>query len=122
MQRLVQEAREYFNLNILAVTPTDLDARIDQETRDRALVRELTTREAIARHVPNYAYLSKDDWEAIDKGTYDGPLPGIRHRGAIDAANDVGLPLRDHDASCDQLDCYRELARIVEQGEVSRNE
>ncbi|WP_227015874.1 ParA family protein [Haloarcula sp. JP-L23] len=120
VQRLVMEAREYFDLDILSVLPTDLSGRIDQATRDRALLREMTTREAVAKHVPNFAYLSEADWDAIDAGEYDGPLPGIRHRAAIDNANDEGVPLRDYDPECDQLTCYDELAQIVENGEVSR--
>lgn len=120
INRLVMEAREYFDLDILAVHPTDLSKRIDQDTRDRRLVRELCTRETIAKHVPNFAYLSESDWEAVDNGSFNGTLPGIRHRGAIDAANDNGVPLRDYDDTCDQLDAYTELAQIVETGEVSR--
>ena len=120
INRLVMEAREYFDLDILAVHPTDLSKRIDQNTRDRRLVKELCTRETIAQHVPNFAYLSTDDWDAIDEGRFNGDLPGIRHRGAIDAANDEGVPLRDYDESCDQLEAYQELAQIVEQGEVIR--
>lgn len=120
VQRLVMEAREYFDLNILSVLPTDLSTRIDHQTRDRALLREMTTREAVAKHVPNFAYLSEEDWEAIDTGDYDRPLPGIRHRAAIDNANDAGVPLRDYDSDCDQLACYEELAQIVEAGEVVR--
>lgn len=118
--RLIKEAREYFDLNILAVLPTDLGDRIDQSTRDRALLRELSTRDAIAQNVPNFAYLSPEDWDAIDNGTYDKALPGIRHRASIDGANDEGIPLRDHDPTCDQLACYDELAQIVERGEVVR--
>lgn len=118
INRLVAEAREYFELDILAVHPTDLSGRIDQDTRDRRLVEELCTRKAVARHVPDFAYI--EDWEAVDNGNYSGNLPGIRHRAAIDAANDSGLPLRDYDPSCDQLDAYKELAMIVERGEVSR--
>jgi chromosome partitioning protein len=120
LDRLVKEAREYFDLNILAIVPTDLQDRIDQNTRDRALLDEMTKREAVAKHVPNFAYLSEDDWAAIDVGEYDGPLPGIRHRGSIDSAHGAGLPLRDHDDSCDQLTHYAELAQIVEAGEVRR--
>ncbi|WP_018256105.1 ParA family protein [Halomicrobium katesii] len=120
VQRLILEAREYFELDILAVLPTDLSDRIDQDTRDRRLLREMTTRDGVAKHVPNFAYLSADDWDQIDNGEYDGPLPGIRHRAAIDNANDQGLPLRDYDADCDQLDHYAELAQIVEAGEVDR--
>jgi chromosome partitioning protein len=118
---LVQEAREYFDLKILAITPTDLDARIDTNTRDRRLLRELTTRDALTDKVPNFAYLSEDDWQAIDNGGYTGPLPGIRHRAAIDRSIDAGRPLREYAPDCDQLEYYGELARIVEHGEVTRN-
>lgn len=120
VQRLVSEAREYFELDILAVLPTDLSDRIDQDTRDRRLLREMTTRDAVANHVPNFAYVSAAEWDAIDSGSYDGPLPGIRHRAAIDNANDAGKPLRDFAPDCDQLRCYDELAQIVETGEVTR--
>lgn len=120
LDRLVQEAREYFELNILAVVPSDLRKRIDQSTRDRRLLREITTRDAIDHLVPNFAYLSEDDWAAIDDGDYGGELPGIRYRAAIDDAHQEGVPLRDYDPECDQLTAYDELAQIVERGEVSR--
>ena len=120
INRLVMEAREHFELNILAVTPSGLQKRIDQSTRDRDLLRELSSHENIARHVPNYAYLSEEDWNAVDNGGYDGGLPGIRHRGAIDDAMANGEPLRDYAPDCDQLPAYGELAEIVETGEVSR--
>ncbi|MCD2203364.1 ParA family protein [Halobacterium sp. KA-6] len=120
LDRLVQEAREYFNLNILAVVPSDLRKRIDQSTRDRKLLREITTRDAIDHLVPNFAYLSEEDWAAIDADDYDGDLPGIRYRAAIDDAHQEGVPLRDYDPGCDQLGAYDELAAIVERGEVTR--
>lgn len=120
INRLVKEAREYFELDILAVHPTDLAGRIDHDTRDRRLVKELCTRKAVAKHVPEFAYLDEDDWKAIDEGNYSGKLPGIRHRGSIDRANEEGLPLRDFDDTSDQLSAYQELAAIVEQGEVNR--
>ena len=120
MQRLVKEAREYFDLDILAVTPTDLRGRIDHETRDRSLLQALNSLGNASSLVPNFARLTADDWESVDAGTYGGPLPGIRHRGAIDKAHDVGLPLRDHDPECDQLEYYAELAAIAECGEVVR--
>lgn len=120
VNRLVKPAREYFDLDILSVVPSDLSARIDQETRDQALLKEITSRDFVASRVPNFAYLSPEDWEAIENGTYDGPNPGIRHRGAIDQALAEGLPVRDYDESCDQLAAYDELAQIVERGEVVR--
>jgi len=120
MTRLISEAREYFDLDILAVTPTDLDKRIDQSTRDRELLEEMNGMANADSIVPNYARLTAEDWEAIDNGAYTSPLPGIRHRGAIDDANDAGQPLRDFAPDCDQLACYAELAAIVEAGEVVR--
>ncbi|EFW91061.1 SojC2 [Haladaptatus paucihalophilus DX253] len=118
VQRLVQEARQYFELNILAITPTDLQDRIDQDTRDRSLLKEINNRDGVSKLVPNYARITSDDWEAIDQGKQNGNLPGIRHRAAIDRAHDEGVPLRDYDEACDQLEAYDELAQIVEQGEV----
>ncbi|WP_433627712.1 ParA family protein [Halomicrococcus sp. NG-SE-24] len=120
VQRLVMQAREYFELDILAVTPTDLENRIDYDTRDRALLEEINSREAVAKLVPNYARLTDDDWAALENGSYDDDLPGIRHRSAIDRAHDEGLPLRDYEESCDQLSAYAELSQIVERGEVVR--
>jgi len=120
LDRLVKQAREYFELDILAIVPTDLQDRIDQNTRDRALLEELTKREHVRQLVPNFAFLDEDEWADIDRGEYNGPLPGIRHRGSIDSAHEAGLPLRDHDPDCDQLAHYVELAEIVERGEVLR--
>ncbi|WP_227379885.1 ParA family protein [Haladaptatus halobius] len=118
VQRLVQEARQYFELNILAITPTDLQDRIDQDTRDRSLLKEINSRDGVSKLVPNYARVTDDDWVAINKGKQNGNLPGIRHRAAIDRAHDEGVPLRDYDETCDQLKAYDELAEIVERGEV----
>ena len=120
IQRLVEEAREYFELNILAVTPTALNSRIDQETRDRGLLEQLNSLEIADDIIPEYARLTGKEWEAIDAGEYDGRLPGIRFRGSIDAAHDAGLPVRDYDPDCDQLENYGELADIVEQGGIRR--
>ena len=120
VNRLVMEAREHFDLDILAVVPSGLRDRIDQDRRDRELLKELHDRDAIRNLVPNFAHLSSEDWGAVDAGDYNGDLPGIRYRSAIDDAHTEGLPLRDYDESCDQLACYEELAEIVERGEVDR--
>lgn len=119
-KRLIQEARQYFDLNLLALVPTDLSERLDQDTRDRNLLRAISSREELGSYVPNFAYLSRSDWEAIDAGEYDGNLPGIRHRASIDNAHRARKPLRDFDPECDQLGCYEELAQIVEHGGVAR--
>ena len=120
IERLVMEAREYFELDILAVTPTALNSRIDQDTRDRGLLEQLNSLAIADDIVPTYARLTDEDWKEVDAGKYDGPLPGIRFRGAIDAAHEEGLPLRDYDGECDQLVHYDELARIVEEGGINR--
>lgn len=120
MQRLVKEAREYFDLNILAVVPSDLDKGLRGSTRDRRLLEELNSLRNADNIVPNFARLKEEDWQAIDAKEYDGPLPGIRYRKSIDNAHDAGEPLRDYDPECDQLPYYAELAAIVECGEVRR--
>lgn len=120
IQRLVEEAREYFELNILAVTPTALNSRIDQDTRDRGLLEQLNSLDIADDIIPSYARITHEEWDAIDVGEYEGGLPGIRFRGAIDAAHDAALPVRDYDESCDQLENYAELAQIVEQGGIDR--
>lgn len=119
-QRLIQEARQYFDLELLALVPTDLSERLDQQTRDRNLLQAINRREELAAYVPNFAHLATSDWDAIDAGEYNGNLPGIRHRGSIDKAHRARQPLRDFDPACDQLGCYEELAHIVEYGEVVR--
>lgn len=119
-KRLIQEARQYFDLELLALVPTDLSERLDQNTRDRNLLQAINTREGLEPYVPNFAHLPPSVWEEIDAGKYDGELPGIRHRASIDKAHRARKPLRDFDPDCDQLGCYEELARIVERGGVVR--
>jgi chromosome partitioning protein len=118
--RLIQEAREYFDLELLALVPTDLDAPLNAQTRDRDLLEAINGREALASRVPNFAHLTDEDWQAIDAGEYEMPLPGIRHRASIDNAHRAQMPLRDYDPECDQLAHYQELAEIVENGGVRR--
>jgi len=119
VQRLVLEAREYFDLEILAVVPNNLTSRIDQQTKDRQLLEEINSRDRIQPLVPNFAHITDAEFDAIDAGESDFK-PGIRHRAAINDSLDEGLPLRDYDAACDQLEYYDELAAIVENGEVTR--
>lgn len=119
IERLVKEAREYFDLDILAVVPTALNGRIDQNTRDRGLLEKLNSLENADQLVPPFARITDEEWSAIDNGGFDGELPGIRFRGSIDGANMGGVPLRDYDPECDQLKHYDELARIAEHGGIN---
>lgn len=119
-KRLIQEARQYFDLDLLALVPTDLSERLDQNTRDRNLLYAINQRDELANYVPNFACLTEDDWAAIDSGDYQGSLPGIRHRASIDKAHRTRQTLRDYDPDCDQLAHYVELAQIVEYGGVTR--
>lgn len=119
-KRLIQEAQQYFDLELLALVPTDLSERLDQDTRDRNLLEAINKRDSLAPFVPNFARLTEEDWEEIDNGGYAGDLPGIRHRGSIDKAHRAQQPLRDYDDECDQLRYFDELAKIVENGGVTR--
>lgn len=118
--RVIAEARKYFELELLAIVPTDLSDRLDQNTRDRRLLESINSRDELAPRVPDFARLSEDDWQAIDNGGYEGSLPGIRHRAAIDAAHSAQQPLMDYAPDCDQLEHYDELADIVINGGVDR--
>lgn len=119
-KRLIQEARQYFDLDLLALVPTDLSERLDQNTRDRNLLYAINQRDELANYVPNFACLTEDDWAAIDSGDYQEDLPGVRHRASIDKAHRARQTLRDYDPDCDQLAHYVELAQIVEYGGVTR--
>lgn len=121
-ERVIQEAREYFELDLLALVPTDLEDRLDQQTRDRDLLYAINSRNELAPYVPDFARLNEAEWDAVDNKEYDGELPGIRHRASIDMAHRAQQPLRDYDSDCDQLRCYEELAKIVEQGGITRHE
>lgn len=124
IERLIKPARDHFELEILAVAPTDLSDRVDQDRSTRKLIEPLVRSDNIRPRVPNFAYVDPGTFDAIDAGEWDQslPKPGIRHRAAIDNAIREGRPVRDYDDSCDQLDCYGELAEIVERGEVMRRE
>jgi chromosome partitioning protein len=122
-ERLVEPAREHFDLDLLAFVPTDLHDRLDQRRATRRLIEPLATRDHLRPKLPNFAYVDPDFFDAVDRGEWDGPLPkpGVRRRAAIDALVREQAPLRDHDPSCDQLPCYEELAEIVVEGGVSRD-
>jgi len=119
-KRLIEEAQQYFDLQLLALVPTDLSERLDQDTRDRNLLYAINSRDELEPFVPDFARLTESDWKDIDERVYEKELPGIRHRASIDKAHRANQTLRDYDPECDQLKCYDELAEIVEYGGVTR--
>ena len=124
VHRLIQPAREHFPLEVLAVATTDLKDRLDHDRPTRQLIEALVRRDNLRQKLPNFAYVDPAFFDAVDAGEWDDdlPKPGIRHRDAIDRALRENMPIRDFDPSCDQLECYDELAEIVETGEVIRDE
>lgn len=117
-RHVIEEANEYFSLDLLALVPTDLSERLDQDRRDRRLLKGINERSDLAGFVPEFARVRDDEWAAIDANEFDGDLPGIRARSAIDDAHRAQMPLRDYDPECDQLARFDELAAIVENGGV----
>lgn len=104
--------KEGINIDILAITPNDLDERIDQERADQRLLKNLNN--TFPEHVPPYARITEDDWKAIKEHEYNGQLPGIRSRDAIsDSFEKESKPLAQYDPSNDQLKHFDYLAEQV---------
>ncbi|PSQ15290.1 ParA family protein [Halobacteriales archaeon QS_8_69_26] len=115
MERQIQPIREQIGLNILAITPNRLGSRIDQRTMDRKLVEDLNRN--FPEHVPEYARITPEEFEKIDDGEIVPlPKPGIRNRSAVSEAFSEGKPLGQYAPENDQVECFDELARIVEVG------
>lgn len=114
LERQIKPISEQIGLNILAITPNRLNARIDQRTMDRELLEDLNR--SFPAHVPEYARISPDEFERIDAGDLIPPKPGIRERSAVSKAFSEGQPLARYDPDNDQIACFAELARIVEVG------
>ena len=126
MERLIDPAREYIDVDVLAVVPNKLSDRIDQQTEDRELLENLNTAtaevnegEPLPEVIPNFARITPEEFEAIDAGEMDPPKPGIRHRSALSRSLQAEQPLQDYDPDNDQIECYDELAAIVANGGVS---
>jgi chromosome partitioning protein len=106
------------DVDVLALVPNMLSGRIDQQTQDRQLLERLNSHDNLQDRIPNFARIT--DWEAIDAGEIK-PTPGIRDRTSITKAYGERMPLLDYEPDCDQLECFDELAHIVEAGEVVRH-
>ena len=127
MERLIEPAREYIDVDVLAVVPNKLSDRIDQQTEDREVLENLNTAtyevnpgQSLQEAIPNFARITADEFDAIDAGEMTPPKPGIRHRSALSRSLQHNRPLQDYDPENDQIDFYEELAEIVAVGGVER--
>ncbi|WP_227379275.1 ParA family protein [Haladaptatus halobius] len=141
--KLIGPLREYMNVEILAVVPNDLQQRLDQETTDRELLESMNTSERFAAyleaghgadidagtlpegmntqevldaHIPSFARVKEEVWEAIDNGERKPPTIPLRHRAAFTRAYRDRCPISVYDPDCDQLQYFDDLAQIVENG------
>ena len=133
---------------ILATVPNDLSARIDHQTKDRKLLEAMNTQESFAsflmaghdgvdpqsgtlpdeydlvtvldNHIPPFARIRPDEWEAIDAGEMKPPKPPIRHTGAIGDAYEQRQPLTAYQPENPQLEHFGEIADIIEQGGIEQ--
>ncbi|ADD07505.1 ParA domain protein (plasmid) [Natrialba magadii ATCC 43099] len=147
--RLVGPIRSQLgNFEILATVPNDMSARIDHQTKDRKLLESMNTQESFAslllagrdgvdarsgtlpagtevetvldNHIPSFARIRADEWEAIDAGEMDPPKPPIRHTGAVGDAYEAREPLPSYDPENSQLEYFGEIADIIERGGIEQ--
>ncbi|WP_248911052.1 ParA family protein [Halocatena marina] len=117
MERQVTPLRKQIGLDILAIVPNRINARIDHHNNDRKLVERLNR--DFADKLPEF---SRVDFEAVDNGVFNGdlPKPGIRKDDKISKAYSERKPLAAYDPENDQLKRFDELADIVENGGVAQ--
>jgi len=147
--RLVAPIRAQLgDFEILATVPNDLSARIDHQTKDRKLLEAMNTQESFASfllsgrdgvdaqqgtlpedydlesvlddHIPPFARIRADKWEAIDAGEMQPPKPPIRHTGAIGDAYEQRQPLTAYDPENPQLEHFGVVADIIETGAIQQ--
>ncbi|WP_339105955.1 AAA family ATPase [Haloterrigena salinisoli] len=147
--RLVAPIRgQLGEFEILATVPNDLSAHIDHQTKDRKLLEAMNTQESFASyllagrdgvepqqgslpdgydlesvlddHVPPFARIRPDEWEAIDAGEMTPPKPPIRHTGAVGDAYEHRQPLTAYQPENPQLEHFSAVADIIEQGGVTQ--
>jgi chromosome partitioning protein len=105
-------------LKVLAIFPTFVQQPVNQVSRERLLIEKLCQSDSTGQAVPNFAYISVDQFEQLDAGEYtELPRPGVRKARALDNSE----PLREVDSSHEQLVCFEELAAIAERGYVDRS-
>ncbi|USZ72400.1 ParA family protein [Natronosalvus halobius] len=120
MDRLIKPAREYIDIEVLALVPNKLRERIDQRTEDRELLENLNTAEATQGKIPNFARITPAEFDAIDDGEMQPPKPGVRYSAALSKSLKAHQPLLDYDPENSQVENFEELASIVANGGVER--
>lgn len=133
---------------VLAAVPNDLSSRIDHQTKDRKLLEAMNTQESFAsfllagqddidpqsgklgdsydletvldNHIPPFARIKADEWEAIDAGEVKPPKPPIRHTGGVGDAYEKRMPLTAHDPENPQLEYFGKVADIIEHGGITQ--
>ncbi|QFU81739.1 ParA family protein [Natronorubrum aibiense] len=127
MERLIEPAREYIDVDVLAVVPNKLSDRIDQQTEDRELLENLNTAsyevnpgQPLSEAVPSFARITATEFEQIDAGEIPAPKPGIRRRSSLSRSLQENKPLQEYDPESDQIEHYAELAAIVANGGIDR--
>lgn len=147
--KLVSDLRQNgIDFEILAAVPNDLHRRIDQNTKDRRLLEAMNTdpyfasyllagrdgvdsgsgdlptgmtvEEVIDTHVPPFARIRAEQWDAIDNGELTPPKVPIRHSGAFGDAYNERVPLTTYAPENPQLEHFETLANIIERGEVQQ--
>lgn len=152
--KLVSNLRESgIDFDILAAVPNELSERLDQETADKWLLKSMNTDEAFAamllagrsgdvdageipadrdvdevldEHVPPFARIRRERWEAIESGDVDTlPKPGIRSSSTVKHAYHERVPVTAYDAGDSPpvnherlLADFEVLADLVETGEM----
>lgn len=117
-ERLIDPLREFMDVDVLALVPNMLGSRLDQRTQDRVLLERLNSEPSLAKRLPPFARISESEFEAIDDGEIQAPVPGIRNRDAFSNGLEAHQPLRDYDPENDQLRHLQTLAQIVAHGGI----
>lgn len=117
-QNGVDGNRPVNDVGVLAIVPTFIASRIDHDNDARTLIKNLSASSTTDDAVPNFAYIPPAHFAAVDHENLSKlPRPGIRKATALSEET----PLRAVDDSHGQLECFRELAAIVEQEGVARD-
>lgn len=120
-QRIVQPLREYQPFEILAIVPNKLSQRIDHHNDDRELIEYLNTSQRFADKVPNFARITKEEFDKIDSGDLRPlPKPGIRQDKDFSKSYKQGMPVAHYNPDSRTIEHLDDLAAILENGGIAR--